>query len=118
MLLDNPLRDRESQSGASQFAAALFVYPVKPLEDPALLVVGDADSVVLHANHCAARDLLRRQADRASSYGRVLESVVEEDIENATQGARIPQDAQLGMHQPFVELHAADIRHLPPSARD
>ena len=42
------LDDGKAQSGAAHFLGAAFVHPVKPLENPVLALLRDADSVVLH----------------------------------------------------------------------
>ena len=46
MKLRNMLYNSKSKAGSASFAGPAFIYPVKTLEDPLLLVGGDSDTCI------------------------------------------------------------------------
>src|ERR1700751_247108 len=96
MLLDDPLGNGESEAGATQVAAACFVHAVEPLEDAGLILFGDPQAVVAHADQRFSFALLGGERYGASGRVRVLEGVIEKNVDDAAQGLGIAKNAEFG----------------------
>src|SRR5437660_297777 len=73
--LDNPVRDRQTESRPSALVLACAIDPIEPLEDVTQIGAGDADSGVLHDQPSPVFVAQDGNVDLSSGVG-VLDGVV------------------------------------------
>jgi hypothetical protein len=84
VLGDDPLRNGQAQSRAPLSTASSFVDSEKAFENSGLLFFGDSHSRILDSNYRTLGFRCERQMYGAA-WGGVLESVVEQDIDQPSE---------------------------------
>src|SRR5436309_5912670 len=90
--LDEPLADVETEAGPAHALSHLGVEAVELLEDPLLLMRGDSESLVAHAE--PHRVVVRLEADFDLTLAGVLDRVLDEVDEHLPQLVRIRGDGR------------------------
>src|ERR1022692_1509019 len=117
--LDDPMCDGQTQAGAAEFAAAGFIHTVKAFENSGLILRRDANAGVFDTDDNAALVVLvflfLQGRERYFPWGRrVLQGIVEQNIDEAAQGVLVSHHMQRLSAQMLLELEITQRRHLVP----
>src|SRR5260370_20889247 len=117
VLLNNPLGNGETQTCASHVPAACLIDSIETLEDFALFFRCDSDSSVSNRDQDSVILLFEREV-HGSGRRSVLESVVQQDVDGASQCRFVSQDQRLPRLDGLAKLQIANIGNSPPTLSD
>src|SRR5262249_26363763 len=95
--------------------AACFVHAVETLEDTGLILFRDAEAVVANADERLSFALLGSEGYSASGRVRVLEGVIEKDVDDAAQCLGIAKNPEFGAENSLAEIQTTNAGDGTPA---